>query len=291
MAEPRLMFCVGATKAGTSWLHRYISDHPECSMQPIKELHYFDAIDRNDWAFQRKVIEGRRAGLQADLAGASGPWADDLRRQIAQMDRWLTVLATEREDIPAYLGYLADGAEGRLVADMTPAYSLLSQERLAGMARLTPDVRFIYLMRDPVARLWSHVRMMAERRPKAGETLAERAKKILNRVINGKEPQIAERSDYRAALGKILAAVAPAQRLVMFYEDLFSQAGVGRICAFLGLTPVPARLERRVFEGQAVPMTEFQRRRAGRWLAEQYDFVATTLGDVPPAWRANMEWA
>ncbi len=285
------MFCVGATKAGTSWLHRYISDHPECWMQPIKELHYFDAIDRNDWAYQRSVIEGRRAGLQADLAGASGPWADELRRQIAQMDRWLAVLASGREDLPAYLDYLTAGADGRLVADMTPAYSLLSQDRLSGMARLLPDVRFIYLMRDPVARLWSHVRMMAERRAKPGESLAERAKRILNRVITGKEPQIAERSDYRAALSKILAAVAPARRLVMFSEDLFSQAGVGRICAFLGISPVPARPDRRVFEGQAVPMTEFQRRRAGRWLAEQYDFVATTLGDVPPAWRANMEWA
>lgn len=291
MAEARLMFCVGATKAGTSWLHRYISDHPECWMQPIKELHYFDAIDRNDWAYQRSVIEGRRAGLQADLAGASGPWADELRRQIAQMDRWLAVLASGREDLPAYLDYLTAGADGRLVADMTPAYSLLSQDRLSGMARLLPDVRFIYLMRDPVARLWSHVRMMAERRAKPGESLAERAKRILNRVITGKEPQIAERSDYRAALSKILAAVAPARRLVMFSEDLFSQAGVGRICAFLGISPVPARPDRRVFEGQAVPMTEFQRRRAGRWLAEQYDFVATTLGDVPPAWRANMEWA
>ena len=291
MAEPRLMFCVGATKAGTSWLHRYISDHPECWMQPIKELHYFDAIDRNDWAYQRRVIEGRRAGLQADLAGAAGPWADELRRQITLMDRWLAVLAREREDAAAYLDYLTDGADGRLVADMTPAYSLLSQDRLAGMARLLPDVRFIYLMRDPVARLWSHVRMMAERRAKPGESLAERAKRILNRVITGKEPQIAERSDYRAALSKILAAVAPARRLVMFSEDLFSQAGVGRICAFLGISPVPARPDRRVFEGQAVPMTEFQRRRAGRWLAAQYDFVATTLGDVPPAWRANMEWA
>ena len=45
MSEATLMFGVGATKAGTSWLYRYLADHPECHLRSIKELHFFDALD------------------------------------------------------------------------------------------------------------------------------------------------------------------------------------------------------------------------------------------------------
>ena len=29
MADPTLLICVGATKAGTSWMYRYLHDHEE----------------------------------------------------------------------------------------------------------------------------------------------------------------------------------------------------------------------------------------------------------------------
>jgi hypothetical protein len=32
---------VGAQKAGTSWLYRYLKSHPEIFMSPIKEMHFF----------------------------------------------------------------------------------------------------------------------------------------------------------------------------------------------------------------------------------------------------------
>lgn len=33
---------VGAQKAGTSWIGKYLNSHPQVFMSPIKELHYFD---------------------------------------------------------------------------------------------------------------------------------------------------------------------------------------------------------------------------------------------------------
>ena len=41
-----LFFGVGAAKAGTTWLHRQLSEHPECHFRTIKELHYFSAIEK-----------------------------------------------------------------------------------------------------------------------------------------------------------------------------------------------------------------------------------------------------
>ena len=38
--------CVGAQKAGTSWLYRQVEAHSDFWMPPMKELHYLDNLNR-----------------------------------------------------------------------------------------------------------------------------------------------------------------------------------------------------------------------------------------------------
>jgi hypothetical protein len=38
--------CVGAQKAGTSWLFHQLTLHPDFCMPPVKEVHYFDSLSR-----------------------------------------------------------------------------------------------------------------------------------------------------------------------------------------------------------------------------------------------------
>ena len=45
-----MLFCIGAQKAGTSWLYTLLATHPECHL-PVKEVHYFDT-----------VVDAKRAG-------------------------------------------------------------------------------------------------------------------------------------------------------------------------------------------------------------------------------------
>ena len=40
-----VFLCVGAAKAGTTWLHTQLKAHPDCHFRAIKELHYFDALE------------------------------------------------------------------------------------------------------------------------------------------------------------------------------------------------------------------------------------------------------
>ncbi len=47
---------------------------------------------------------------------------------------------------------------GRLKGEATPSYSLLPVERIQLVRRLLPEVKLVYLMREPVARAWSHAR-------------------------------------------------------------------------------------------------------------------------------------
>lgn len=287
-----VMFCVGATKAGTSWLHRTLSDHSDCHLRAIKELHYFDALDHGEVDRQIADVEARRGRYLKQLAQADVPAvAARKARQIGDCDDWLSVLRRGSEDRAAYMAYLTEGARGRLVGDMTPAYSLLSETRLRDMTAIAGDVRFVYLVRDPVERLWSHVRMIAGRRAAPGEDISDRALHILRRVFQGKEGEITLRSDYRAALGRLARAVDPRRLLVVVYEELFSAEGLGRVFAFLGIGEGSADFRRRIHASPKAALSAEGRAEARGWLADQYDFVADWLGRRPAGWHYELQRA
>lgn len=278
-----VFLCVGAAKAGTSWLHSQLSAHPDCHLRSIKELHYFDALDEGTMARNLERVRARQIGLLARTEGGLTATPEQARR-IEDGADWLDVLARGEEDPAAYLDYLRKGAaEGQLVGETSPAYALLSTERLARMARMAADVRFLYLLRDPVERLWSHVRMMAGRRDSDGVVTARRCDRILARTITGEETQIVRRSDYGGALTRLTAAVPGGKLLVEVFEEMVRGDAFAHICDFLGIGRArPSSVP--VHEGQMLAMTPDQRRRAAHWLAPQYDAAHRALGRMPEAW-------
>lgn len=287
-SEPTLLFGVGATKSGTSWLHEALACHPQAHFRSIKELHYFDAL--HDDRIERLIatVHNERDALNARLDIAPRHKRAELRQRIVDRDDWLAVLGQGGESAP-YLAYLQAGrGAARLIGDVTPAYALLPVERLRAMAGLMADVRFIYIMRDPVARLWSHVRMMAARRGDTGRVDPRRARNILNRTLNGDEHEIEIRGDYAGALTRLGEAVAPERLLVLYYEDLFGADGMARVCDFLGVTPQDVDTTRRVHAGDALDMPAGLRDKAATWLAPQYEFVAHRMGRLPGEWQGNM---
>ena len=116
-----LFFCVGAAKAVTSWLHRQLSDHPECHFRAIKELHYFDALENGRLDRQIDQHQAQQAALQARLATRGGLASEEQMRRLADRAEWLEVLR-RGDDEAAYLDYVRRGSvAGQVVGDMTPA--------------------------------------------------------------------------------------------------------------------------------------------------------------------------
>lgn len=283
-----MMFCIGATKAGTSWLHEHLAQHPECYFRSVKELHYFDALESGKLERERADVEDKIKVLLKRMLSEDGPRRAAMAQRLEDRTDWEKVLGLGREDIGAYLDYLCSGRQGRrLVGDVTPAYGLLPEDRLAQMAQLLPDVRFVYLMRDPVDRLWSHVRMNTARRSKEREVDPVKAHAMLAEVLKGGHRDIALRSDYAAVLTKLERVVPERQRLAMFYEDLFEPGGVALLCDFLGIAPIEADTRQRVHGGLPADLDPEAAQAARVWLAAQYDAVATRYGSLPEAWRAG----
>jgi len=63
--------------------------------------------------------------------------------------RWL--------DLEWYLSHFCAGS-GRVKGEASPSYAILPVERIRLIRQVMPDVRLIYLMRDPIARAWSHAK-------------------------------------------------------------------------------------------------------------------------------------
>ena len=285
MVAQTLLLCVGATKAGTSWLHSYCAGHPQCHIRAVKELHYFDALDSGDFAPWIADVEQARRETLDSLADYSDRHLDKRAQVVQDAGDWLKVLRGEKRDDAAYLEYLGEGAgNARVVGDFTPAYSLLDEAALDRMASVAPDVRFVYLLRDPVARLWSHIRMLAARQSQDAAGFAHRASVLLRKVIKGQDNGIAERSDYAGTLGRMRRALNPVQMLVVFYEELFNDAAIARICRFLGLDTAPANFAQPVMAGRELAAKPRQWLKMREFLAPQYDAMAEMFETLPEAW-------
>lgn len=284
-----IAICVGATKSGTSWLHTQLAAHPDCHFRTIKELHYFDTVASGRNKAQIREHQAEKQRLKGRLPVTPPEQLARLRRRIADLRDWVKVLAEPRIDLPAYADYLLSGRESRaVVGEVTPAYATLPIEVLRQMAGMAPDVRIIYLMRDPVARMWSHVRMLAWRATLSSAQFDGQVAQTFDEFA-AHDPVMQQRGDYAAALAKLMDAVAPERLLVMFSEEMMTPVGMQRLWSFLGIAPGKVDLHRKVHEGTPLAMSMDQRRRARTALLPQYRAVARHFPALPDAWQKSME--
>lgn len=297
MSPQTLLVGLGAPKAGTTWLAAYLRDHPDCASFGPKELHFFNAA-RNG-RLDRQIDEQRRKLDRMTARSARGglePWRETrLRGRIEACARWIEALrgGADRD----WLAYLAWSGRGVKVAfDITPPYALLPVETYRRMMALHPNVRFVYLVREPVARLWSNARMWANRRAReAGRgaddaSLEASARGIMRGAVDGSEPELMARADYASVLGKLsaLSALSPGRVHVGFYEELFTDEGVGAICDHLGIARRPGDYGRRVWSNDRKAVLDDETGgRAREALGPQYAAVRAWFGRLPEAWTAG----
>lgn len=292
-AGPRtLFFGVGTAKAGTTWLHMLLARHPDAAVPAVKELHYWSAIrpPHNPYAADRtRALKAARRWRDPVLR-----LVGDRRRREKAEARQLWIRLHEADD-PAH-GRYADclfqmAGKAAVVGEITGNYCLLEPSTLAEMAALSPRSRFVFIMRDPVARLHSAVKHRL--RVRGGEDFA--TPKSVNAVLaallaeidslDSYEREPYDLSRYDICLANLSAGVAPERVAVFFYESLFTPEETERVQRFLGLDPIAFSGEARINtadsrESGLDPGLAADLRRA---LAPAYDHVAAAYPDAAPA--------
>ncbi|MGA8258415.1 MAG: sulfotransferase [Nocardioides sp.] len=229
---------LGAQKAGTTWLSHFLNSSPQFDRGYRKEYHVFDTLDLPEHGrrMRRRNLRLAREALDAAEAGEPAD-ADVVHRMAMTLD-------------PAYYFDYFAGLLRRpgidATGDLTPNYALLSAERVAsiraGFAERGVRTVAVFLMRDPVERVWSHVRMRHDREPSrfAARDLTDELRE------HHAEPNYADVTRYEATLDTIEAVFAPDEVYVGLYEHLFNDAGPARaICDLVGIAAPEPELDRR----------------------------------------------
>jgi hypothetical protein len=147
------------------------------------------------------------------------------------------------------------------------------------MRGLFPRVRIIYLMRDPVERHHSLMRMKEEARGEPGFAARNFLLTLDSRFSHGM-------ADYRSHLEALQAVFTPEELFVGFYETLFSDAEIERLCAFLGIDFMPAAYGTRLNTSSAARSLDPELvRTAVKRLKPTYDYCRQVFGELPAAWQ------
>ncbi len=221
---------IGAQKAGTTWLHRNLQVHPQIFM-PRKEVHYFDRkMDDPSNAVTRLL--GKRP--------VDEQWRRQVRHWFGLHARTLS-LKSLLWDVKYYLrryddewyGSVFEPSGGRVTGEITPAYSALGEEKVARVHRLAPDAKIVFMMRNPIERVWSHAVMSFDKVEK-GSVGSVPERKLLRKIGRDSSRSL---TDYLRTL-ETWRRFYPDERIfVGFLEDVhfFPAELLRAVYGFLGI--------------------------------------------------------
>jgi len=269
---------IGAQKAGTSWLAENLRRHPEVWLPWIKEIQYFNDIHipaHRAWTGRHRSRHALDA-IRRLLAGA------DRRGRAPDLAvlRTLAAIGSAEPNDAWYADIFAHAEADRLCGEITPEYALLPRAGFAHVRRLNPRMKAILLLRDPLARSWSHLRMLA-----AGQ-------QGFDLLAAARSPDIVARADYATTITRWRETFSPDSLHIDTLDAIATDplAVLQRICCFLGLGFDPAwfpEAGKPVFTGPAVEMPEAVRRLLNERLAPCYERLAAVLPEVAARWRAE----
>lgn len=260
--------CIGAQKAGTSWLAQMLGQHPQVWIPPFKEVQYFNHLfipgHRRwiGWHYRQKFqeIRDRHARAGQPVPPGLDAYLHDVTRGKMFHNQW-------------YKRVFAPAPPDAVPMDLTPEYSTLPDEGVDHVAGFLPGVRVIYLIRHPVDRALSQLGMNLHREGRRPATLADWMAEIDN-------PVLYERGDYAAYLPRWQARFPDLLVLPFGRIARDPQAVMDAVGSHLGLGPWSyANLTDKVFAARhplSVPPQAIAALEAR--IAPQLAFLADHLG-------------
>jgi len=232
--------CIGAQRAGSTWLYENLKPHEGIWLPPIKELHYFDELrvqpffcKRNKGHIYRRMLAARASLRHGDWSMAEFMW-DAKFLGLPRSDRWYASLFSQGRKLAA--------------GEITPDYSTLSADTVAAVKHINPDMRIIFLLRDPIDRSWSQARKDLPRVHRL--PLLEIPAPDVISWFNSH--WCLKRSDYMTTLNNWLTHFPREQIFIDFHEEIIKRPTdlLLRVYDFLGVERsrrhVPATRKQRV---------------------------------------------
>jgi len=259
--------CVGAQKGGTSWLYRQLEAHPDFWMPPVKELHYFNSLNRT------KRFHPPRCRDQRDTSF---------------LDSMKDLSAHSYIDLENY-GRLFQQKGSLVSGDISPAYSTVSDEIIQRVVNSFPNLKVIFLARDPVERAWSQL-SMGVRLGTISQFDATDSDDVIRNLLN---PGVLLRSHPSKIVARWRRYVRPDLFRIYFFDDLEKNPAELRrsILLFLGADPNKANDHLKPEDNQdakkKLRLTEKVRSRIAQFFEQELKACAAELGGPAKKWPAR----
>lgn len=208
---------IGAQRAATTWLANTMRSHAELWLPPRKELHYFDrdprypspshlARERSVGVAMKELLDRSRqhGGIRTDLVRA-------LRRRDLAGVRWVLRYYGRQPDDHWYADLFSDAGD-RIAGELTPSYSILESADVRKVHAAVPDARIVFVLREPIGRAWSQLRLVGDRR---GRLLTNA--EILDFVV---QPMQLARSDYATTIDRWRDVFGDSQVWIGAYDEI-----------------------------------------------------------------------
>jgi len=260
--------CIGAHKGGTTWLYQQLDSHPDFWMPPFKELHYFDQL--------------------SNVERASSPRCRD-ERDLRFLESIKNLSAKPYIDIENY-ARLFEPKGSLLSGDISPNYSTLTNGVIRRVVGYFPNLKVIFLARDPVERVWSHLSMEVRYRqiePFDVTNIDEVNRNLLRRGL-------LLRSYPSAVVARWKRHVHPDRFRIYFFDDLQGNPTELRrsILRFLDADPDKrgsrAMADNNGWAGmEKLPLTDEVRSHLARFFKKELKTCAARLGGPARDWPAR----
>jgi hypothetical protein len=263
---------IGAQRSGTTWLYSNLRRHQDFSLPFQKEIHYFDRapgypspnlfskkhfISRlPDPDFRRVLVREIRKSLEI--------------KSFTRLKWFLKYYCSTVSD-QWYLS-LFDGLEG-ITGEITPSYSILDRTDIERIHRLIPDVRLVFLIRDPVQRALSAYRFLA------GTGRIDVSTDVGEIIRFMDSPLQETRGKYLLTIENYLAVFGPGRLFLAFFDAIVEQPLqlMDGFCEFIGATPVKKvdKVNERVKKSQDIFIPDAVQ----RYLVEKYHHDIQALSE------------
>jgi hypothetical protein len=259
--------CIGAQKSGTSWLYQQLHLHPDFWMPPLKELHYFDQLGH-----ARLFVPPRKE--------------DD--RDLRFLEAMKKLSDEPFIDLEGYAQLFE--LKGSLISgDITPAYSTLNEEIISRIVRRFPELKVIFLARDPVERALSQLSMNVHLEVSKPFNVAN-TDEVIQQLLH---PGVLLRSHPSTIVARWRRYVHPDQFRVYFFEELEQAPAAlfSSIVRFLGGDPgkTRARLngKNKANSKEKLQFSDQVRCDVARFFEPELKACAAELGGPATAWPAR----
>lgn len=228
MTKPDFI-CIGTQKAATSWLYMILRENPGIWLTPIKELHFFDRALRPDenriiGEREKKIIKKRIRETRKSGAG---------RNEKKALIEYLTVIGEFDSISSEWYEYIfsSAAADGKVKGEITPAYIDMPEENIAFMRSYLTDTKLLLIVRSPLERMLSQVRMHVERRDESPDS--EQEWKNLYKRMRNKE----DRGHYQRGITAFKQQFPAEQLMIVPFGNVKSDPKglIDRIETYLGV--------------------------------------------------------